>query len=49
MQNAYPLDLPLWAESKSSHNWWDVTPVGDGLTEDGDAEATTGSGLFSES
>ncbi|MGI4789706.1 MAG: DNA polymerase I [Janthinobacterium lividum] len=29
MQNAYPLDVPLKAEVKSGHNWWDVTPVGD--------------------
>jgi len=29
MQNAYPLDVPLRAEVKSGHNWWDVTPVGD--------------------
>jgi DNA polymerase-1 len=27
MQNAYPLDVPLRAEVKSGHNWWDVTPV----------------------
>jgi len=33
MQNAYPLDVPLRAEVKSGHNWWDVTPVGD---DDGD-------------
>jgi DNA polymerase-1 len=29
MQTAYPLDVPLRAEVKSGHNWWDVTPVGD--------------------
>ncbi len=29
MQNAYPLDVPLRAEVKSGHNWWDVTPVGE--------------------
>ena len=29
MQNAYPLDVPLKAEVKSGHNWWEVTPVGD--------------------
>jgi len=29
MQNAFPLDVPLRAEVKSGHNWWDVTPVGD--------------------
>ena len=27
MQNAYPLDVPLRAEVKSGHNWWDVTAV----------------------
>jgi len=29
MQNAYPLDVPLKAEVKSGHNWWEVTPVDD--------------------
>ena len=29
MQNAYPLDVPLKAEVKSGHNWWEVTPVED--------------------
>jgi len=29
MQNAYPLDVPLRAEVKSGHNWWEVTPVDD--------------------
>ncbi|MBV9848587.1 MAG: DNA polymerase I [Armatimonadetes bacterium] len=27
MEHAYPLDVPLRAEVKSGHNWWDVTPV----------------------
>ncbi len=35
MQNAYPLDVPLKAEVKSGHNWWEVTPVGD---DDADME-----------
>ena len=52
MQNAYPLDVPLRAEVKSGHNWWDVTPVGDddedSMTEDSDAEAVSG-GLFEDS
>ena len=53
MQNAYPLDVPLRAEVKSGHNWWDVTPVGDdGLAgdddEDMEAEAIS-DGLFAES
>ena len=29
MQNAYPLNVPLKAEVKSGHNWWEVTPVDD--------------------
>ncbi len=29
MQNAFPLDVPLKAEVKSGHNWWEVTPVED--------------------
>ena len=29
MQNAFPLDVPLKAEVKSGHNWWEVTPVDD--------------------
>lgn len=29
MQNAYPLDVPLKAEVKSGHNWWEVTLVED--------------------
>jgi DNA polymerase-1 len=40
MQNAYPLDVPLKAEVKSGHNWWDVTPVGD----DGGMEELSGQG-----
>ena len=39
MQNAYPLDVPLRAEVKSGHNWWDVTPVG--------ADQESLSGVFS--
>ena len=35
MQNAYPLDVPLRAEVKSGHNWWEVTPVGDDDEEEG--------------
>ena len=27
MEQAFPLDVPLRAEVKSGHNWWDVTPV----------------------
>jgi len=46
MQNAYPLDVPLKAEVKTGHNWWEVTPVGN--HEDSDAEATT-SGLLAGS
>jgi len=29
MQNAFPLDVPLKAEVKSGHNWWEVTSVDD--------------------
>ncbi len=29
MQNAYPLDVPLRADVKSGHNWWEVTPIAD--------------------
>ncbi len=53
MQNAYPLDVPLRAEVKSGHNWWDVTPVGDD-DEEGDMEAAnsdveeTSGGLYAE-
>ena len=36
MEHAFPLDVPLRAEVKSGHNWWDVTPV---LDEDMDAKA----------
>ncbi len=38
MQNAYPLDVPLRAEVKTGHNWWDVTPVGDDDAEENFAE-----------
>ena len=52
MQNAYPLDVPLRAEVKSGHNWWDVTPVGeDGLAGDDDEGMEVGAisdGLFGE-
>ena len=34
MERAFPLDVPLRAEVKSGHNWWEVTPV---LDEDADA------------
>ena len=37
MENAYPIDVPLRAEVKSGHNWWEVTPV---LDEDADATAS---------
>ncbi len=47
MQNAFPLDVPLRAEVKSGHNWWDVTPVDDD-DEDTDVEEISG-GLFAES
>ena len=33
MQNAYPLDVPLKAEVKSGHNWWDVTTLAEGETD----------------
>ena len=46
MQNAFPLDVPLRAEVKSGHNWWDVTPVGDD-DEDTDVEEISG-GLFGD-
>ena len=50
MQNAYPLDVPLRAEVKSGHNWWDVTPVGDGDGEEADGlmANTISEGLFAE-
>ena len=54
MQNAYPLDVPLRAEVKSGHNWWDVTPVGDDDGEEAGEEAgglvanTITDGLFAE-
>ncbi len=34
MQNAYPLDVPLKAEVKTGHNWWEVAPVGDDDAEE---------------
>ena len=50
MQNAYPLDVPLRAEVKSGHNWWDVTPVGDDDGEEagGLVANTITDGLFAE-
>ena len=50
MQNAYPLEVPLRAEVKSGHNWWDVTPVGDGDGEEADGlmANTITEGLFAE-
>ena len=50
MQNAYPLDVPLRAEVKSGHNWWDVTPVGDddGEEAEGLMANTITEGLFAE-
>ena len=36
MQAAYAIDVPLVAEVKSGHNWWDVTPVNDGDAEGGE-------------
>jgi len=44
MQNAYPLDVPLKAEVKTGHNWWEVTPVED--YSESDTELLTG--LFAE-
>ena len=44
MQNAYPLDVPLKAEVKTGHNWWEVTPVED--YSESDTEQLTG--LFAE-
>ena len=38
MQTAFPLDVPLKAEVKSGHNWWDVTPVGDDDLDEGLAQ-----------
>ena len=35
MEHAFPLDVPLRAEVKSGHNWWEVTPV---LDEDMDGQ-----------
>ena len=53
MQNAYPLDVPLRAEVKSGHNWWDVTPVGDEEEAEGGYEDTgvgaISGGLFGDS
>ena len=50
MQNAFPLDVPLRAEVKSGHNWWDVTPVGDDDEEEagGLVANTITEGLFAE-
>ena len=50
MQNAFPLDVPLRAEVKSGHNWWDVTPVGDDDGEEagGLVANTITDGLFAE-
>ena len=48
MQNAYPLDVPLRAEVKSGHNWWDVTPVGDDEEVEGLMANTIVDGLFAE-
>ena len=44
MQNAYPLDVPLKAEVKTGHNWWEVTPVED--YSESDTEQLTG--LFAD-
>ncbi len=50
MQTAYPLDVPLRAEVKSGHNWWDVTPVGDDDEGEGSIliTNTVEEGLFAE-
>ncbi len=43
MQNAYPLAVPLKAEVKSGHNWWEVTPVDDDDADEMVSEMNAGS------